>query len=144
MSISQLLYKLFGAAFVVVAIVTAVNLAQGDMTAEEAVAALGVEGVHKHLMGQGEQASKVATYCKGKMNILDKSYKLLREDNWPIDRAIEDLRFSRQELKKKGEIIPQHIYLEYERMTRTIDRHPDKTKDYFEKRFYGECIASGY
>ena len=119
--------------------------AQGDMRAEEAVALIGIEGVHKQLLQQGDKTSKLAKYCKGKLQIADKSFKLLREDGWTIDETIADLQLSRKQLKEqKGETIPQHIYVEYERMTRIIDRHSDKSTESLRKRFYGECLALGF
>lgn len=119
--------------------------AKGQMTAEDAVAAMGIEAVHEQLLQQSDHTSKLAKYCKGKLRVADKSFKLLREDGWTLDQAIADLQESRQELKKeKGVVIEQYKYLEYERMTRTINRHPDVPTETLRKRFYGECLTMGF
>lgn len=84
-------------------------------------------------------------HCKGKMRIAKKSFELLREQGWTIEQAIDDLHMSRVLAEKKnGTKIPQYMFLEYERMARTIDRHPEIPKEELMKQFKYECAALGF
>lgn len=84
-------------------------------------------------------------YCDGKMNIAKKTFELLRERDWTIDQTIDDLYLSRKLAEKKqGVKIPQYMFLEYERMARTIDRHPEQSKEELIKHFKYECVVLGF
>lgn len=92
-----------------------------------------------------QQQKHLNQYCKGKMGIAEKSFELLREQNWTIEQALDDLQLSRKLAEnKQGRKIPQFMYLEYERMARTIDRHPEQSKEELMKQFKYECVALGF
>lgn len=141
------IYKLSGILLICCSLFLVINwlpAKENHMTIKEAVATLGIDEIEKQLSQQGDKISTLAKYCKGKLRTSEKSFTLLREEGWTIDEAIEDLKYSRLLLEDQGNYIPQSIYLEYERMARTIDRHPEKPKEELQKRFFSECLVSGY
>jgi len=58
---------------------------------------------------------------------------------WAID-ALESAYYSR----KKEDRVPRYVFLEHQRMARTVFRHPDKDHKQLFTRFYKECFELGF
>lgn len=85
----------------------------------------------------GSDQTNLINYCSGK---IDAGLNLIHtRGEWTVKEIIEKLDNSRDINNA-----PHYIYIDWIRMVRTINRHPDMTDRAFEQRFYGECMAFGF
>lgn len=104
----------------------------------------GVNNVRTDFFQHGQETGKLAIqYCDGKVNV--GMTAVARRDTGVSEKdSLAILQAGNANLKKNNNIIPRHVYLEYERMLRTAYRHPKSTKVELYDRFYKECLAMGY
>lgn len=82
-------------------------------------------------------------YCN---NIIRTGHEAIamRDEGLTLEDTLADLDKSVEVQEKKHKTrLRREVYLELERMIRTVFRHPDMTIEEYNRQFFAECISVG-
>lgn len=83
------------------------------------------------------------TYCNGKINVAIAAYMGKEIEGNTLEKTLQIMKDGYLS-KPKEERVKRYRYLEYERMTRTIYRHPEQPFGDLVIRFYDDCMHLGF